>query len=104
MRWRGRVLLWEEYGLFFGQAGEASLHTSPAIKICISLDAAFGLRICEADDWMDYSAAVIHAGQSHAIDGRGVSMAMLLIAPEGSLGQLLGGVGIDNIPDRTAKN
>jgi len=103
MRWRGRVLLWEEYGLFFGQAGEATLHASPAIKICISLDQAFGLRMADEDAWMDHYAAVIHAGQSHAIEGRAVPMAMLLIAPEGSLGQLLGGEGIDDIPDGTTK-
>jgi AraC family transcriptional regulator len=99
MTWRGKVLLWEEYGLFFGQAGDASIHASPAIKICISLDRSFGLRVADEDTWTNHRAAVIHAGQSHAIDGRGVSLAMLLIAPEGALGQLLSGEGIDDIPD-----
>jgi AraC family transcriptional regulator len=101
MSWRGKVLLWEEYGLFFGRAGDASIHASPAIKICISLDGNFGLRISDENNWTNHRAAVIHAGQSHAIDGRGVSLAMLLIAPEGTLGQLFSGEGIDDIPDQT---
>jgi AraC family transcriptional regulator len=89
MNWSGKVLLWEEYGLFLGAAGTADLHESPAIKICISLKENFGLRISETDDWKNYTAAIISAGFSHAIDGRGNRMAMFLLAPEGSLGQLL---------------
>ena len=40
--WRGTVLLWEEHGLFLGNAGRAEMHESPAIKICVSLDGKFG--------------------------------------------------------------
>jgi AraC family transcriptional regulator len=89
MNWSGKVLLWEEYGLFLGAAGSAELHESPAIKICISLEENFGLRISENDNWKSYSAAIIPAGLSHAIEGRGNRMAMFLLAPEGSLGQVL---------------
>lgn len=104
MSWRGRVLLWDEYGLFVGKAGVASIHASPAIKICISLDESFGLRTSDDENWTNHRASVIHAGQPHAIDGRGVSMAMLLIAPEGTLGQLFSGEGIDDIPLHTLNN
>jgi AraC family transcriptional regulator len=89
MNWSGKVLLWEEYGLFLGAAGTADLHESPAIKICISLENNFGLRISDADNWKNYSAAIIPAGLQHAIEGRGNRMAMFLLAPEGSLGRRL---------------
>jgi AraC family transcriptional regulator len=89
MNWSGKVLLWEEYGLFLGAAGTADLHESPAIKICISLDDNFQLRNSEDDPWQNYSAAIIPAGRSHAIEGHGDQMAMFLLAPEGTLGQLL---------------
>lgn len=97
MSWSGKVLLWEEHGLFFGRAGDAALHESPAIKVCISLEAGFGLKTSEKDNWQDNNGAIIAAGQPHAIEGRGVPMAMFLLAPEGELGQLLSGDGIKNI-------
>ncbi len=87
--WRGTVLLWEEHGLFLGNAGRAEMHESPAIKICVSLDGAFGLSSPSAESPADYAAALIPAGVRHAIDGHGNRMAMLLIAPEGDLGQRL---------------
>lgn len=86
--------MWEEHGLFLGAAGTAGLHESPAIKVCISLDGNFGLRTSEQDNWTDHTGAIIAAGQEHAIEGRGNRMAMLLLAPEGKLGQLLAGSGI----------
>jgi AraC family transcriptional regulator len=89
MNWSGKVLLWEEYGLFLGAAGLADLHQSPAIKICIAVEGDFGLRISDGDNWQSYTAALIPAGLSHAIEGRGNKMAMFLLAPEGKLGQLL---------------
>ncbi len=89
MNWSGKVLLWEEYGLFLGAAGTADLHESPAIKICISLEGDLGLRNSETDDWKSYTAAIIPAGILHGIEGRGNKMAMFLLAPEGKLGQLL---------------
>jgi AraC-like DNA-binding protein len=85
MTWSGKVLLWEEHGLFLGRAGDAALHESPAIKVCISLEAAFGLQSSSKN----YRSAIIPAGEPHSIEGRGVKMAMLLIAPEGELGQVL---------------
>lgn len=97
MTWSGKVLLWEDHGLFFGRAGDAVLHESPAIKVCISLDVPFGLRISENEEWKEYNATVIAAGQPHAIDGRGVKMAMLLLAPEGELGRRLAGSGIEEV-------
>lgn len=99
MTWSGKVLLWEDHGLFFGSAGDAALHESPAIKVCISLDGPFGLRTPENQDWSEYNAAIIAAGQPHAINGRGEKMAMLLLAPEGELGRKLVGVGIENVSD-----
>lgn len=95
MNWSGKVLLWEEHGLFFGRAGDAALHESPAIKVCISLEGAFGLQ----NNSKNYKSAIIRAGEPHTIEGRGVSMAMLLLAPEGELGQLLAGEGIIEIAD-----
>jgi AraC-like DNA-binding protein len=89
MNWSGKVLLWEEYGLFLGAAGTAELHESPAIKICISLDGDLGLRNSETENWKNYTAAIIPAGLAHAIEGRGNKMAMFLLAPEGELGQTL---------------
>lgn len=99
MNWSGKVLLWEEHGLFLGSAGTADLHESPAIKICISLEDDFGLRTSEKNNWTDYAAAIIAAGQPHAIEGRGRRMAMLLLAPEGELGQLFAGTEITEIPE-----
>lgn len=94
MNWSGKVLLWEEHGLFFGRAGNAAQHESPAIKVCISLEGSFGLQ----NNSKNYTSAIIPAGEPHTIEGRGVKMAMLLLAPEGELGQLLGGEGITEIP------
>ncbi|MBK9529091.1 MAG: helix-turn-helix transcriptional regulator [Acidobacteria bacterium] len=87
--WRGTVLLWEEHGLFLGNAGRAEMHESPAIKICVSLDGKFGLSSPSEKFSVDHKAALIPAGVRHAIEGYGNSMAMLLIAPEGDLGQRL---------------
>ncbi len=103
--WRGRVLLWEDFGLFIGNAGLAELHESPAIKVCIALDGQFGLRSADGQTWRDHVAALVPAGVRHAIRGNGVAMAMLLIAPEGEFGRMLFGsantdhiVPIDNDP------
>lgn len=87
--------MWEEHGLFFGRAGDAALHESPAIKVCISLGGGFGLQ----NNSKNYTSVIIPAGEPHTIEGRGVKMAMLLLAPEGGLGQLLAGEGITEIPD-----
>ena len=108
MNWSGKVLLWEEYGLFLGSAGTAEPHESPAIKICIALEGDFGLRITETESWTDYTSAIIPAGLAHAIEGRGNKMAMFLLAPEGDLGQLLIPLtsenNINEIPARILKN
>ena len=104
MNWSGKVLLWEEHGLFYGAAGTAELHESPAIKVCISLEGSFGLRSSKTDKWTDHTGAIIAAGHLHAIEGRGNGMAMLLLAPEGELGQLLAGDGITTIPAPVLKN
>ena len=95
MNWSGKVLLWEEHGLFFGQAGDAALHESPAIKVCISLEGSFGLQ----NNSKNYTSAIIRAGEPHTIEGRGNKMVMLLLAPEGELGQLLSGTGITDISE-----
>lgn len=84
--WSGRVLLWDDHGLFVGDAGTAELHESPAIKICVSLDGGFGLASGDGTT-AAYQAAVIPAGHPHGIDGDGCRMAMILLAPEGELGQ-----------------
>lgn len=89
MNWSGKVLLWEEYGLFLGAAGSAEMHESPAIKICISLNDHFELRISEDNSWQKYTSAIIPAGTQHAIEGHRNKMAMFLLAPEGKLGQQL---------------
>jgi AraC-like DNA-binding protein len=104
MNWNGKVLLWAEHGLFFGAAGTADLHESPAIKICISLEGNFGLRVSEKDNWTDHTGAIIAAGQPHAIEGRANRMAMLLLAPEGELGRLIAGDGIRTIPREVLQN
>ncbi len=88
--WRGTVLVWDEQAIFLGKAADASLHESPAIKICVALDeGGFGLRASEGDTFTHYSAAMIAAGQPHAIDGRQNPMVMLLLAPETPMAQPL---------------
>jgi AraC-like DNA-binding protein len=107
MNWSGKVFLWEEHGLFTGLAGTAALHESPAIKICISLESNFELRTSETEDRQSYTSAIIPAGQLHGIEGQCNKMAMLLLAPEGKLGQLLIPVisenGIAKISDAALK-
>jgi AraC-like DNA-binding protein len=87
--WRGTVLLWDEQAIFLGLAADASLHESPAIKVCVALDGSFGLRKCDASAWTTYESAIIAPGQPHAIDGRQNKMAMLLLVPEAKLAQSL---------------
>lgn len=90
--WRGRVLVWDELAIFLGEAANASLHESPAIKACISLDGNFGLRASVDDEWTDYDSAIIAPGSPHAIDGRHNQMAMLLLVPEARLAQPLAAI------------
>ena len=87
--WRGLVLVWDEQAIFLGLAADASLHESPAIKVCVALDGNFGLRTNDAEDWTEYDSAIIAPGQPHAIDGRHNKMAMLLLVPEAKLAQPL---------------
>ena len=87
--WRGTVLVWDEQAIFYGQAADASLHESPAIKVCVSLEGTFGLRTREDDTFLNYESAIIAPGQPHAIDGRHNHMVMLLLAPETQLAQPL---------------
>ena len=87
--WRGLVLVWDEHAIFLGLAADASLHESPAIKVCVALDEDFGLRTSDGEEWTDYDSAIIAPGQPHAIDGRQNKMAMLLLAPETKLAQPL---------------
>jgi AraC family transcriptional regulator len=98
--WRGRVLVWDEQAIFLGQAANASLHESPAIKVCIGLDGSFGLRSSEADVWTDYDSAIIAPGSPHAIDGRHNRMAMLLLVPEAKLAQPLAPIFTHNVITR----
>ncbi len=87
--WRGRVLVWDEQAIFLGLAASASLHESPAIKVCVALDGNFGLRTSDSDPFTDYTSAIISPGQPHAIDGRHNKMVMLLLVPEAKLAQPL---------------
>lgn len=100
--WSGTVLVWDEQAIFLGLAADASLHESPAIKVCIALDGNFRLRTNENEDWTDYDSAIIAAGQPHAIDGRRNKMAMLLLAPETGLArplaQTISDKGITRLP------
>jgi len=94
--WRGQVLVWDEQAIFLGFAAGASLHESPAIKVCVALDGSFGLRTSETDDWTDFDSAIIAAGQPHAIDGRHNEMAMLLLVPETKLAQPIAAITAKN--------
>lgn len=87
--WRGLVLVWDEQAIFLGHAADASLHESPAIKVCVALEGNFGLRTSDDEDWSDYDSAIIAPGQPHTIDGRQNRMVMLLLAPETRLAQPL---------------
>jgi len=87
--WRGLVLVWDEQAIFLGEAADASLHESPAIKICVALEQNFGLRTADDDTFLNYESAIIAPGQPHAIDGRHNKMMMLLLAPETSMAQPL---------------
>ncbi|HRI02255.1 MAG TPA: AraC family transcriptional regulator [Pyrinomonadaceae bacterium] len=87
--WRGLVLVWDEQAIFLGHAADASLHESPAIKVCVALDGNFSLRTGDADEWIDYDSAIIAPGQPHAIDGRQNRIVMFLLAPETPLAQPL---------------
>lgn len=87
--WRGTVLVWDEQAIFLGQAADASLHESPAIKVCVALEGSFGLRVREDDTFANYKSAIIAPGAPHAIDGRHNRMVMLLLAPETELAQPL---------------
>ncbi|MEO7658057.1 MAG: hypothetical protein ABIV48_00450, partial [Pyrinomonadaceae bacterium] len=87
--WRGSVLVWDEQAIFLGLAASASLHESPAIKVCIALDGNFGLRTGENDTVINYESAIISPGQPHAIDGRHNKIVMLLLVPEAQLAQPL---------------
>ncbi|MGQ0540789.1 MAG: helix-turn-helix domain-containing protein [Blastocatellia bacterium] len=87
--WRGNVLLWDEQAIFLGLAAEASLHESPAIKVCIALDRNFFLRKANEESWTEYDSAIISPGQPHAIGGRHNRMAMLVLVPEATLAQPL---------------
>lgn len=87
--WRGTVLVWDEQAIFLGQAAAASLHESPAIKVCASLEHSFALRTHEDDTFTNYESAIIAPGHPHAIDGRHNKMVMLLLAPETKLAQSL---------------
>ncbi len=83
------MLVWDEQAIFLGHAADASLHESPAIKVCVALDGDFALRANDAEDWSNYDSAIIAPGQPHAIDGRQNRMVMLLLAPETTLAQPL---------------
>ena len=87
--WRGTVLVWDEQAIFLGQAADASLHESPAIKVCVALEQSFALRTHDDDTFTNYQSAIIAPGQPHAIDGRHNQMVMLLLAPETKLAQPL---------------
>lgn len=87
--WRGTVLVWDEQAIFLGQAADASLHESPAIKVCVALEQSFALRTQDDDTFTNYESAIIAPGQPHAIDGRHNKMVMLLLAPETKLAQPL---------------
>lgn len=86
--WAGSVLLWEDHGVFAGAAGDAEVHESPAIKICVSTSTPYSLST-DGSEWTDEFAAIIPAGVRHAIGGRASRMIMILIAPEGELGRRL---------------
>lgn len=87
--WRGTVLVWDEQAIFLGQAADASLHESPAIKVCVALEQTFALRTHEDDTFTNYESAIIAPGQPHAIDGWHNKIVMLLLAPETRLAQPL---------------
>lgn len=96
------MLVWDEQAIFLGLAADASLHESPAIKVCVALGGNFGLRVSENDEWTEYDSAIIAPGQPHAIDGRHNKMAMLLLVPEAKLAQPLAPIfsqdGITRLP------
>jgi AraC-like DNA-binding protein len=105
--WRGAVLVWDEQAIFLGEAADASLHESPAIKLCVALEKNFGIQTGEGETFINYEAVLIAAGQPHAIDGRHHRMVMLLLAPETELAQplvpMLQDTGVAEIPAAAAE-
>lgn len=96
------MLLWEDHGVFVGTAGDAEFHESPSIKVCVAIGEPF--ELASKDGRQPYSAAIIPAGVGHSIHGGG-EMVMLLIAPEGELGQkLLGYSQTNNIGSLDVRN
>jgi AraC-like DNA-binding protein len=90
--WNGTVFLWQEQALFLGKAADTSLHTSPAIKICVAIDGEIRLRTSEDSEWESFQAAIIAPGQVHAIDCRQSEIAMLILVPEAELAQPLSAI------------
>ncbi|CAN5451577.1 helix-turn-helix domain-containing protein [soil metagenome] len=105
--WRGQVLVWDEQAIFIGLAADASLHESPAIKVCVALNGSFGLQTEAEDTFTNYESAIIAPGQSHAIDGRHNRMVMLLLAPETKLAQRFASIiskgGITKLPPESVE-
>lgn len=106
--WRGVVMVWDEQAIFLGEAADASIHESPAIKICVALEGSFGLRSDEGDTFTNYTSAMIAPGQPHGIDGRHHRMVMLLLAPETEMAQPLASIyqakGITRLSDEAVSN
>jgi AraC-like DNA-binding protein len=103
--WSGSVFLWQERGLFLGQASETSSHAPHAIKICLAVHGSFRLRTNGASVWHECRGMIVPPDQPHQIDGRGAHLALFYLLPETIEGQQVlksfSGKPISSVPRRT---
>lgn len=76
MSWAGSLFIGNKRVLFVGEAGEATEHSLPAIKICAALNGNFKLSIDSKSNL--YSAAIIGAQTKHSADNRSAKLIVLL--------------------------
>lgn len=85
--WSGSVFLWQERGLFLGQASGTSSHAPHAIKICLAVHGSFHLRTSVDGTWHECRAAIVPPDYAHQLDGRGARLALFYLLPESAKGQ-----------------
>ncbi|HWS99008.1 MAG TPA: AraC family transcriptional regulator [Pyrinomonadaceae bacterium] len=85
--WSGSVFLWDERGLFLGQASGTSSHAPHAVKICLAAHGSFRLRRGADAAWRECRAALVPPDEPHQIDGRGARLALFYLLPETPEGQ-----------------
>lgn len=86
----GRVVFWDSGSLWLGTAvGQVPVHGHHALQLVLVPQGRARVLDAVAGQWHEGSCLLVQPGHPHALDGQGLALAVVFLAPESGEGRLL---------------